>query len=238
MADEIAIQILSFIRIRPWCKYKDIQDAFQKNSDNQPGDNPIPKAVCELMGWNLIQVLDRQNHKLTKKQVTAGLQPNCKFTLSPQAVDIEDSLGITFGTKPHSVFGAPVVSPDFPPVFVLMPFAAKYDSVYKTIEQAVADNKLICKRADNFHHPRSIVAEIWSAINHASLIIAECTGKNPNVFYEIGIAHALSKNVILLAQSVKDIPFDVKNLRFIIYNMEKDGLDFRGKLAKTIKAIR
>jgi nucleoside 2-deoxyribosyltransferase len=80
-----------------------------------------------------------------------------------------------------------------------------------------------CKRADNlFGH--NILNDIWLAINRAEVIIADITSRNPNVFYEIGIAHTIGKKVILLSQKKEDIPFDFLHYRHILYEDNTDGI--------------
>jgi hypothetical protein len=61
-------------------------------------------------------------------------------------------------------------------------------------------------------------------IAQAKVVVCDCTGKNPNVFYEIGIAHTLGKDVILITQSKDDIPFDLRHLRYVEYMRNKEGL--------------
>lgn len=111
--------------------------------------------------------------------------------------------------------------------FILMPFTEKWsDRLYKEIKKIVENNGFSCSRADDLYG-QNILEDIWIAINESSCIIADITTKNPNVFYEIGIAHTLGKKVILLTQAVSDIPFDFKNYRLIIY---EDNVDGFGKL--------
>ncbi len=91
-------------------------------------------------------------------------------------------------------------------------------------------------RADDFFSASAIVEEIWSALNAAKVIIADCTGKNPNVFYELGIAHTLGKPVITISQTIDDVPFDVKHRRAIVYSDTHDGRKvFEQTLAKTLE---
>jgi hypothetical protein len=66
-------------------------------------------------------------------------------------------------------------------------------------------------RADDFSNAQAIMADVWGAIKNAKVIIADCTGRNPNVFYEMGIAHTLGKQV-LLSQKTEDFPFDVRHI--------------------------
>ena len=106
-----------------------------------------------------------------------------------------------------------------------MPFAENLRPVYENLLKKVAETlNLSIARADDFFSQHSIMLEVWSAINHASIIIADCTGKNPNVFYEIGIAHAIGKPVILIAQNQDDVPSDLRHIRYIQYNNTKPGM--------------
>jgi hypothetical protein len=66
--------------------------------------------------------------------------------------------------------------------------------------------------------------KVWEGICAAQLIIADCTEKNPNVFYEIGIAHTIGKKVVLITRSDEDIPSDVKNFDYIRYVYDPEGV--------------
>jgi nucleoside 2-deoxyribosyltransferase len=80
------------------------------------------------------------------------------------------------------------------------------------------------------------ISDVWDAINHAQVLIADCTDRNPNVFYELGVAHTLGKPVIQIAQSKDDIPFDVRHMRTIIYDSTQAGLrKFENVLESTLK---
>ncbi len=61
--------------------------------------------------------------------------------------------------------------------------------------------------------------QIWSGINNAKVLVAELTSRNPNVFYELGLAHALDKPVVLVSSNEIDVPFDLKHIRVIYYDM-------------------
>jgi hypothetical protein len=73
-------------------------------------------------------------------------------------------------------------------------------------------------RAVDLFGPSTIVNDIWLYARRAKLLLADPTGKNPNVFCELGLAHALAKPAILIAESMDDIPFDRRALRIIVYN--------------------
>ena len=81
--------------------------------------------------------------------------------------------------------------------------------------------------------------EIWSAIALSEIVIADCTGRNPNVFYEIGLAHAIGVPVILITRSSDDVPFDLRQRRYIHYEFTPRGMKaFEEALKKTIETIR
>jgi hypothetical protein len=89
-------------------------------------------------------------------------------------------------------------------VFVLMPFKADMLPVYEDhIKPTCANMGLTVRRADDFFTAHSVVQDIWTAIVSARLIVADCTDRNPNVFYEIGLAHTIGKPTILLTQRAK-----------------------------------
>jgi HEAT repeat protein len=82
------------------------------------------------------------------------------------------------------------------------------------------------------------MADIWKSIRQSKLVIADLTGRNPNVFYELGLAHAIQKPVILLSQNVNDVPFDLRHVRVIIYmNTEQGRRELQTKLQNTLQAL-
>ena len=83
---------------------------------------------------------------------------------------------------------------------------------------------LKCLRADDIYDNRPIIEDIWRCTNEARILIAELTGRNANVFYETGIAHTIGKEVILISQSMEDVPFDLKHLRCIVYEYTPRGI--------------
>jgi hypothetical protein len=123
--------------------------------------------------------------------------------------------------------------------FILMPFNRKYDSVYdNVIKPAVGIVGLRAKRADDIFNVKPIIHDIWEYINKARLLIANLSGKNPNVFYEVGLSHALNKKVILITQRMDDVPFDLRHLRCIVYEDSMDGAGkLKDALIQTIKGL-
>lgn len=103
-------------------------------------------------------------------------------------------------------------------VFVLMPFLEEFKDFYEHgIKAACTEEGVYCERVDEQIFEETILDRIYNQINKADIVIADMTGRNPNVFYETGYAHALDRRVILLTQNSDDIPFDLKHYPHIIY---------------------
>lgn len=103
-------------------------------------------------------------------------------------------------------------------IFYLCPFCEPFNSIYADHVKPVAVRKgFTIERADEIYGTQPIIEDIWEAINSAEVIIADVTGRNPNVMYEIGMAHTVGKPVVLMTQSMDDVPFDLKHHRCIVY---------------------
>jgi len=125
-----------------------------------------------------------------------------------------------------------------------MPFEASFDDVYKLgIKPAAESAGSYCERLDEQIFLESMLARIYNQIAKADLVVADMTGRNPNVFYEVGYAHALGKTVILLTKNADDIPFDLKHYPHIVYQGSivdlKENLQRRisHHLANPVKAL-
>ena len=93
-------------------------------------------------------------------------------------------------------------------------------------------------RADDIRGTTLITRDIWEKINRARFLVADLSGQNPNVFYEVGLAHALGKDVLLLTQTMTDVPFDLKALRCIVYSYTPRGMkEMEAALKATISAL-
>ena len=112
-------------------------------------------------------------------------------------------------------------------IFCLTPFSLDGLEVFKVVREVCSSKSYRAFRGDEKYIPGDIFSEIIRYIIHSRLIIADLNGKNPNVFYELGIAQAFSKTVILLAHRDSPIPFDISNNRIILY---KDYEDLKEKL--------
>jgi hypothetical protein len=139
----------------------------------------------------------------------------------------------------NPIFGPPRPDEgDLPDIFVITPLKDELKPVFRQIKKVATELKLTCKKGDDFHNAKDIREDIWAAICHSQICIADYTGKNPNVFYEIGIAHTIGKSVILIAHSSDfELPFNIKPMRAIPYDITKDDdvEKFKTALTKTIR---
>lgn len=105
--------------------------------------------------------------------------------------------------------------------FVMMPFSNPLGSYYEKIyKPAIEKAGLTPVRADTeIFGTGKIMDQIWSGINAAKVLVAELTTRNPNVFYELGLAHALQKPVVLVSLNEEDVPFDLHHIRVIYYEV-------------------
>jgi hypothetical protein len=102
--------------------------------------------------------------------------------------------------------------------FVIMPFEESFDGIWKTvIKPTVEEIGDKCLRADDIFAIGSVMDDIICSIQHADYIIADLTKQNPNVYYELGFAHALDKPAILLTSNIASLPFDLRQHRIIKY---------------------
>jgi hypothetical protein len=132
-----------------------------------------------------------------------------------------------------------MASPDAPNtgpkpfVLVLMPFAKEFNDVYTFgIKGAAEDVGAYAERVDEQIFEERILDHIFEQIEKADVIVADMSGQNPNVFYEVGYAHALKKTVVLLTSNVNDIPFDLKHHQHIVYSGQIGSL--RADLVKRL----
>lgn len=106
--------------------------------------------------------------------------------------------------------------------FILTAFNDRYYEDYQAIENACLDIGISVSRGDEVRIEGDILSHIVYQICSSQLVIANISGRNPNVFYELGIAQALGKPVIIVSKGAKDIPFDLKNRQVIIYDTPQD----------------
>jgi len=108
--------------------------------------------------------------------------------------------------------------------FVLMPFRPNFERLYKDhIKPTIEKVGYEVIKANDLFTTSPIIEDIWEQINKSSLVVADVTGKNANVFYELGLAHTVGKDTIIITQNDDDVPFDLKHLRYFKYNDNEQG---------------
>lgn len=115
--------------------------------------------------------------------------------------------------------------------FVIMPFAERFDSIYRRIRQTLAEEPVYidCVRGDDIRRS-NIIDTIVRSIAESEYIIADLTGSNEglnaNVFYEVGITHSIkdADKVLLISQNVDELPFDIRQLRCVEYRPSASGM--------------
>jgi len=122
--------------------------------------------------------------------------------------------------------------------FVMMPFVAPLGDYYtKIYKPAIEKVGLVPVRADTeIFGTGKIIDQIWSGINSAKVLVAELTSRNANVFYELGLAHALEKPVVLVSSNEDDVPFDLRHIRVIYYDVTDPfwGVKLLDKVAENL----
>lgn len=124
--------------------------------------------------------------------------------------------------------------------FFLCPFSEPFDAIYSDHVKPILETEgMTVDRADEIFGTQPIIEDIWESINSAELILADVTGKNPNVMYEIGMAHTIGKPVVIMTQEIEDVPFDLKHYRCIVYRYTPKGVAaLESQISGTIRFIR
>lgn len=165
--------------------------------------------------------LDRLVNKILKEKHAKGNREMCKY----------------LRCKPE-VFKIPECNQSSSLVALMMPFDKSFDAVSNAIKEAATSLSLECKRGDDIWEEPSIMQDVFNLIYTSVFVVCDFSGRNPNVFYEAGIAHTLGRDVIPIVQNIKDIPFDLQSHRAIQYLPNNEGLDaLKTAIVKRMKTI-
>ncbi len=165
----------------------------------------------------------------------AKLQEYIATTFSEQA-HVVTQTAVFSAAK--SVLGYQYTTPRNDIIGVMMPFQPSFGPVYDAIREACGDTPLPAKRADEVWTHSTVISDILELINHSAVVICDLTGRNENVFYELGIAHAWGKTVIPITQNAADVPFDLRHHRYLSYLNNGEGLKaMRRELGKRLTGL-
>jgi hypothetical protein len=218
----------------------------QADRSTQPGS--VLQSLGHLQAAGLLEIDPELKYRYGERE-WEDKPINYKFHLTEQLEKTQRTLGFSLRdlalSDPHQRV---LVHPSFgrvygnrqqpAEVFVVMPFKDELQPVFEDhIRLVCASLQRSVARADDFFSAGRIVDEIFKALYDAGLVIADCTDRNPNVFYEIGIAHTLGRPIILITQDENDIPFDLAHIRYLKYELTPRGMkSFEEKLARFITA--
>ena len=124
-------------------------------------------------------------------------------------------------------------------IFFIMPFRPGFNYMYLHIKDFIESkfDGTKCARGDTTISTEMLISKIRGNIQEADVIIADCSGHNPNVFYEIGVAHALGKNVVLISgRPNEEVPTDIRAYEQINYGFN-DHEAFCGKLEQILRSF-
>jgi len=150
-----------------------------------------------------------------------------------------DQAGLFAWGSDKVTFG-PVEAQTLPPTaFVAMEFSDPFTQLFEDVIRPVAKELGVeAYRVSEVYRPGIILQDITQGIAECQVVIAEITPPNPNVFYELGYAHALGKPTILLAERGQDLPFDISGYRVIFYdNSIRGKRDVEENLRRHLTAI-
>lgn len=123
-------------------------------------------------------------------------------------------------------------------VAVMMPFATAFDPVYEAVRLACGKLRLDVLRVDEIYGPTQIINDVFKTIEQSKLVISDLTGRNPNVLYETGLAHARNRDVVMIVQNEEDVPFDLRHIRYVRYLPNQQGLEkLASDLEEHIRAV-
>lgn len=206
---------------------------IKRRSDNFKNGSKVELSYQrEQLENKLYDISDKitLNEELYKDVNHFMLTPNdTALILKQQVADYSffDELGIDFAKIQ--------VQRDM--VMCLMPFHKRYDKVYIALQNACKQCGYSAIRSDNQFVSGDILKYTIELILKAQIIIAVIDGRNPNVFYEIGIAHSLGKLVILVSNiaDFQSVPFDLRNNRMVLY---KGATDLEGNIVHCINSFK
>ena len=194
-------------------------------------DDDYPGCVVEVIGTF---VREDENNLSVLKAFMADKYgtPKVSNFISTAHTEVPKKM-ITFAPQ---VFTTPDKPQKDKLVAVMLPFALS--STFAAIKATCDELGLECLKADDIWENSTFIQDIFELIFTSKVVIGDFTGRNPNVFYEVGIAHTLGKTVIPISQSIDDIPSDLRHHRALKYLGNKQGYsELSSELEKRLKVI-
>ena len=198
--------------------------AYSRAIKKQNYDFQANRAELE----HIRKALESRLYELTDRLVDSEQRWRDVNHLLVSSIPKTPELGPTSSSVPMSNFlraagineESAQVEPDL--VFVLTPFHPDHEKTFDEIASVVRNTGLRCLRGDEDYIQGDILSHILSLIAKARIIIANIDGRNPNVFYELGIAHAMDKTTIVVSRGIEQLPFDMRTRKLIVYRELSD----------------
>jgi ATP-dependent Clp protease ATP-binding subunit ClpA len=186
-------------------------DNAKKSNNVKASIEDIYLAIHSLTGFDI--------EKIKKKE-------QLKFAiLSPVQKEEHSALPKYEQLQAQSILQGSQISIKTGLAFVLIPFNEEFDEIYDHyIKPALEHHGLNVLKADSIYKPGNILSQIWSLIRSAEVIIADVSGKNANVIFELGLCYGIQRCPILLTRDPNELPFNIRNLRYINYENTAAGI--------------
>lgn len=209
-----------------------------RNNPNPHAIGDLASAVQQQLGWTAISTLTFPSRLLDLESNVrkADLTSTARSWVQMVITEAERQARIV---RLNPIFRGRDFLVENDLCFVLMPFREPFLRLYQEqVKPTLEGIGLRVTKSNDLFTPTVIVEDIWEYINRARFLLADVTGKNPNVFYELGIAHTVGKEVIILTQNEDDIPFDLRHLRYFTYVDNQEGWQaLRQNLQGAVKAV-
>lgn len=184
-------------------------------------DEEKNKIELDLLRHNVESQVYGLNERLSKTSSRFEDAYHLQLDGNAKSIDSE-SHGVQLNgfLKSAGLKKSDLVEKDF--VFVLTPFHSEFDDIYDSIKKICDKADIRCIRGDEQNFKGDIFSHVLKNIVQAKVVVANLGGRNPNVLYELGLAHALDKTTILLSSLLDDLPVDIQSKRIITYKKIED----------------
>lgn len=187
----------------------------------------VLKQITDRDPKNLQSIKEYLAHKNSQVEVSEFIStahndeiPKRLISFSPQVFDV-----------PTKLVNEKLVS-------VMIPFKKEFDEPFEQIKKACKELGLECLKASDIWQNSTFIQDIFELIFTSKIVVADFTGKNPNVFYEVGIAHTLGKTVIPISQAMADVPADLGHHKVLTYLPNTQGYnELQMQLLKRLKTL-
>lgn len=202
-----------------------------------PGWRPLASA-----GWGAALPANHPTSiRVSVKGVRIVLYVNDVMVCSATQELTRAPLAISFSGSQRVDVSEITITPARPKAFVVMQFGEEYDQIYREVIRPTCESHgFDVIRADDVYSNGLIIGDILESIATSSVVIADVTPENANVYYEVGFAHGLGRPTILMSDKRRErLPFDIAGVRTLFYDNTIGGKrQIEERLEKHLQAIQ